>query len=51
MNAMMGLTLSFVFQLAHVLENTEFEHVPLDTSKHIETAWANTSLKPRLISP
>lgn len=45
MNAMMGLTLSFVFQLAHVLENTEFEHVPLDTSKHIETAWAEHQLK------
>lgn len=45
MNAVMGLTLSFVFQLAHVLENTEFEHVPLDTSKHIETAWAEHQLR------
>lgn len=41
----MGLTLSLVFQLAHVVENTEFEHIPLDTTKHIETAWAEHQLK------
>ena len=41
----MGITLSFVFQLAHVVENTEFEHVPLDTNKHIETAWAEHQIK------
>ncbi|HSN60434.1 MAG TPA: acyl-CoA desaturase, partial [Ferruginibacter sp.] len=45
MNVAMGLTLSLVFQLAHVLENTEFEHIPLDTTKHIETAWAEHQLK------
>lgn len=45
MNAAMGLTLSLVFQLAHVVENTEFEHIPLDTTKHIETAWAEHQLK------
>jgi linoleoyl-CoA desaturase len=45
MNASMGLTLSFVFQLAHVVENTEFEHIPLDTTKHVETAWAEHQLK------
>ena len=45
MNIAMGLTLSMVFQLAHVLENTEFEHIPLDTTKHIETAWAEHQLK------
>ena len=45
MNLTMGLTLSLVFQLAHVLENTEFEHIPLDTTKHIETAWAVHQLK------
>jgi len=44
-NAAMGITLSFVFQLAHVVENTEFEHVPLDTTKHIETAWAEHQIK------
>ncbi len=45
MNAAMGLTLSLVFQLAHVVENTEFEHIPLDTTKHVETAWAEHQLK------
>ena len=45
MNASMGLTLSLVFQLAHVVENTEFEHLPLDTSKHIETAWAEHQIR------
>ena len=44
-NAVMGLTLSFVFQLAHVVENTEFEHIPLDETKHLETAWAEHQLK------
>lgn len=45
LNATMGLTLSLVFQLAHVVENTEFEHVPLDMTKHIETAWAEHQVK------
>lgn len=45
MNAVMGLTLSLVFQLAHVVENTEFEHIALDTTKHIETAWAEHQVK------
>lgn len=45
MHMALGLTLSVVFQLAHVVENTEFEHVPLDTSKHIETAWAEHQIK------
>ncbi len=45
LNAVMGLTLSLVFQLAHVVENTEFEYVPLDTTKHIETAWAEHQVK------
>ena len=44
-NAAMGITLSFVFQLAHVVENTEFEHIPLDTTKHIETAWAEHQIR------
>lgn len=44
-NAVMGITLSFVFQLAHVVENTEFEHIPLDETKHLETAWAEHQLK------
>jgi linoleoyl-CoA desaturase len=45
MNAVMGLTLSLVFQLAHVVEGTEFESVPLDETKHLETAWAEHQLK------
>ncbi len=45
LNATMGLVLSLVFQLAHVVENTEFEHVPLDTTKHIETAWAEFQIR------
>jgi linoleoyl-CoA desaturase len=45
MNAVMGITLSLVFQLAHVVENTEFESVPLDETKHLETAWAEHQLK------
>ena len=45
LNATMGLILSLVFQLAHVVENTEFEHVGLDTTKHIDTAWAEFQIK------
>ena len=41
----MGLTLSVVFQLAHVVEITEFESVALDETKHLETAWAEHELK------
>ncbi|MEP6711565.1 MAG: acyl-CoA desaturase [Ferruginibacter sp.] len=44
-NAAMGLSLSLVFQLAHVVENTEFEHIPLDTTKHIESAWAEHQIR------
>ena len=44
-NGVMGLTLSFVFQLAHVVENTEFEHIPLDETKHIDSAWAEHQLR------
>ncbi len=45
MNAVLGITLSFVFQLAHVVENTEFEHIPLDATKHLETAWAEHQIR------
>ncbi|MGF2413164.1 MAG: fatty acid desaturase family protein, partial [Ferruginibacter sp.] len=45
LHAAMGLTLSIVFQLAHVVENTEFEHVDLNETKHLETAWAVHELK------
>jgi len=45
LHAVLGLTLSLVFQLAHVVEKTEFENVALDETKHVETAWAEHQLK------
>ncbi|WP_430406821.1 fatty acid desaturase family protein [Fluviicola sp.] len=39
MHMMLGLTMSFVFQLAHVVENVEFEHAE-DESLLIENEWA-----------
>ena len=45
LHAIMGLTLSLVFQLAHVVENTEFETIALDETKHIETAWAEHQIR------
>ena len=45
MNVSLGLTLSLVFQLAHVVEITEFEHLALDESKNIDSAWAEFQLK------
>jgi linoleoyl-CoA desaturase len=45
LHVVMGLTLSLVFQLAHVVENTEFENIALDETKHVETAWAEHQLK------
>ena len=44
-HAVMGLTLSVVFQLAHVVENTEFETIAIDETKHLETAWAEHQVK------
>lgn len=45
LNAVMGLTMSLVFQLAHVVEITEFETVALDETKQLETAWAEHELR------
>ncbi len=45
MHACMGLSLSIVFQLAHVVENTEFETIALDTTKQFDTAWAEFQVK------
>lgn len=39
MHAMLGMVMSFVFQLAHVVENVEFEHTHGDTTM-IENEWA-----------
>ncbi|MBS1510611.1 MAG: acyl-CoA desaturase [Bacteroidetes bacterium] len=41
----LGLTLSVVFQLAHVVENTEFEYIGLNESKCVEAAWAIHELR------
>jgi linoleoyl-CoA desaturase len=45
MMSLMGLTLSIVFQLAHVVENTEFEHIALEETKQINTSWAEFELR------
>ncbi len=45
LHMVMGITLSLVFQLAHVVENTEFETVALDETKHIDTAWAEHEVR------
>ena len=45
MNIVLGLTLSLVFQLAHVVENTEFENIALDETKHIDSAWAEFQIR------
>jgi linoleoyl-CoA desaturase len=45
LNAVMGLTLSLVFQLAHVVENTEFEHVSIDEYKISVNACAAHQVK------
>ena len=44
MHLVFGLTLAFVFQLAHVVEHTEFEVVEADP-KTIETEWAVYQVK------
>lgn len=45
MHVTMGLVLALVFQLAHVVEHTEFEAVGIEDSKHIENAWAIHQIK------
>lgn len=44
MHLVMGLTLALVFQLAHVVESTEFEKMVGD-SMHIENEWAVHQVK------
>jgi linoleoyl-CoA desaturase len=44
-NFALGLALALVFQLAHVVENTEFESIALDETKHLETAFAEHQLR------
>jgi len=45
LSAVMGIILSIVFQLAHVVEGTEFEHVSIDETKESELAWAEHQIK------
>ena len=44
MHVTLGLSLSIIFQLAHVVEKTSFESVG-ETAKVIETAWAEHEVK------
>ncbi|MBZ5858515.1 fatty acid desaturase family protein [Flavihumibacter profundi] len=44
MHVVMGLTLALVFQLAHVVEHTEFEHIDGENT-HIENAWAEHQVR------
>lgn len=45
MHFAMGFTLSIVFQLAHVVEETEFDFVDASDSKYIENEWAIHQIK------
>jgi len=45
LNVVMGLTTSIVFQLAHVVEETEFVYVGIDDSIVIENEWAVHQIK------
>jgi linoleoyl-CoA desaturase len=45
MHVTMGLVLALVFQLAHVVEHTEFEVVGAMESKQIENEWAIHQVK------
>ena len=45
MHLTMGLTLAMVFQLAHVVESTEFEFVEEDDKKKIDQEWAIYQIK------
>jgi linoleoyl-CoA desaturase len=45
MHVTMGLTLALVFQLAHVVETTEFEFVKEDDKKKIDEEWAIFQIK------
>jgi linoleoyl-CoA desaturase len=45
MHFAMGFTLSIVFQLAHVVEETEFTYVDASDYKHIENEWAIHQVK------
>ena len=44
-NVVMGFTLAIVFQLAHVVEHVQFEHVGSNDSIRIEDEWAIYQVK------
>lgn len=45
LNAVLGVTMSLVFQLAHVVEGTEFAYVGIHDSVAIENEWAIYQIK------
>jgi linoleoyl-CoA desaturase len=45
MHVVMGITLAIVFQLAHVVEDTESEHVAANDHLQIENEWAIHQVK------
>lgn len=45
LNASMGLTTALVFQLAHVVEETEFAYVGIEDAVTIENEWAVHQIK------
>jgi linoleoyl-CoA desaturase len=45
LNLTLGLTLAVVFQLAHVVEHTEFVHIEENDTKKIEEEWAIHQVK------
>jgi linoleoyl-CoA desaturase len=45
MHAVLGITLSLVFQLAHVVENTSFEEVDHNSIKQIQSEWAEHEVR------
>lgn len=45
MHFALGFTLSIVFQLAHVVEETEFTYVDASDTTHIENEWAIHQIK------
>ncbi|MFT4062676.1 MAG: acyl-CoA desaturase [Edaphocola sp.] len=45
MHAALGFTMTLIFQLAHVVEETEFEYTNGLDPKHIENEWAIHQLK------
>ncbi len=43
--AILGITLAVVFQLAHVVENTHFQQVDIDETKRFDISWAEHEVR------